>query len=147
MIRGTTPTLEFTLPFDTSLIAEMYITLTQNGTTTLEKTLSDCNCSGTSVSLTLTQEDTLGLRQQPRSQGEMRTRSIASTSKIKSRLTAALVINSFESRPADLVTTVTDHPERTGRYHPYVSESLLRDIRSNHTVLGCLPLLFPQCCR
>ena len=38
------------------------------------------------------------------------TRSIASTSKIKSRLTAALVINSFESRPADLVTTVTDHP-------------------------------------
>ncbi|MGN9078419.1 plasmid recombination protein, partial [Oliverpabstia intestinalis] len=37
-----------------------------------------------------------------------RTRSIASTSKIKSRLTAALVINSFESRPADLVTTVTD---------------------------------------
>ena len=75
------------------------------------------------------------------------TRSIASTSKIKSRLTAALVISSFESRPADLVTTVTDHPERTGRYHPYVSESLLRDIRSNHTVLGCLPLLFPQCCR
>lgn len=37
MIRGTTPTLEFTLPFDTSLIAEMYITLTQNGTTTMEK--------------------------------------------------------------------------------------------------------------
>ena len=79
--------------------------------------------------------------------GKRGTRSIASTSKIKSRLTAALVINSFESRPADLVTTVTDHPERTGRYHPYVSESLLRDIRSNHTVLGCLPLLFPQCCR
>lgn len=74
MIRGTTPVLEFTLPFDTSLIAEMYITLTQNGTTTLEKTLSDCNCSGTSVSLTLTQEDTLGLRQQPRSQGEMQIR-------------------------------------------------------------------------
>ena len=37
MIRGTTPKLEFILPFDTSLIAEMYITLTQNGTTTLEK--------------------------------------------------------------------------------------------------------------
>ena len=69
MIRGTTPKLEFILPFDTSLIAEMYITLTQNGTTTLEKTLSDCNCSGTSVSLTLTQEDTLGLRQ-----GEMQIR-------------------------------------------------------------------------
>ena len=74
MIRGTTPTLEFTLPFDTSLIAEMYITLTQNGTTMLEKTLSDCNCSGTSVSLTLTQEDTLGLQQQPRLQAEIQIR-------------------------------------------------------------------------
>lgn len=74
MIRGTTPTLEFTLPFDTSLIAEMYITLTQNGTTMLEKTLSDRNCSGTSVSLTLTQEDTLGLQQQPRLQAEIQIR-------------------------------------------------------------------------
>ena len=46
MIRGTTPTLEFTLPFDTSLIAEIYVTMTQNGKTVLEKTLSDCNCSG-----------------------------------------------------------------------------------------------------
>lgn len=27
MIRGTTPTLEFTMPFDTSLIAELYITI------------------------------------------------------------------------------------------------------------------------
>ena len=39
MIRGTTPTLEFTLPFDTSLIAKMYITMTQNGKTALEKNL------------------------------------------------------------------------------------------------------------
>lgn len=74
MIRGTTPTLEFTLPFDTSLIAEMYITITQNGTTTLEKKLSDCNCSGTSVSLTLTQEDTLRLEQKPPLDGEMQIR-------------------------------------------------------------------------
>lgn len=55
MIRGTTPTLEFTMPFDTSLIAELYITITQNGATALEKTLSDCNCNDTSVSLTLTE--------------------------------------------------------------------------------------------
>lgn len=27
MIRGTTPTLESILPFDTSLIAEMYVTI------------------------------------------------------------------------------------------------------------------------
>lgn len=74
MIRGTTPTLEFTLPFDTSLIAEMYVTMTQNGKTVLEKTLSDCNCSGTSVSLTLTQEETLKLQQQLRSQAEIQLR-------------------------------------------------------------------------
>jgi hypothetical protein len=43
MIRGTTPTLEFTLPFDTSLIAEMYVTIAQGEKTVLEKTLSDCS--------------------------------------------------------------------------------------------------------
>lgn len=74
MIRGTTPTLEFTLPFDTSLIAEMYVTIAQGEKTVLEKTLSDCSCSGTSVSLTLTQEDTLRLQQQPRLQAEIQIR-------------------------------------------------------------------------
>ena len=74
MIRGTTPTLEFTLPFDTSLIAEMYVTLAQDGKTVMEKALSDCSCSGTSVSLALTQEDTLGLQQQPRSLAEIQIR-------------------------------------------------------------------------
>lgn len=74
MIRGTTPTLEFTMPFDTSLIAELYITITQNGATALEKTLSDCNCNDTSVSLTLTQEDTLRLEQKPYSDNEMQIR-------------------------------------------------------------------------
>lgn len=74
MIRGTTPTLEFTMPFDTSLIAELYITITQNNATALEKTLSDCNCNDTSVSLTLTQEDTLRLEQKPYSDSEMQIR-------------------------------------------------------------------------
>lgn len=74
MIRGTTPTLEFIMPFDTSLIAELYITITQNGATALEKTLSDCNCNDTSVSLTLTQEDTLRLEQKPYSDSEMQIR-------------------------------------------------------------------------
>jgi len=74
MIRGTTPTLEFTMPFDTSLIAELYITITQNGATALEKTLLDCNCNDTSVSLTLTQEDTLRLEQKPYSDSEMQIR-------------------------------------------------------------------------
>lgn len=74
MIRGTTPTLESILPFDTSLIAEMYVTIAQGEKTVLEKTLSDCSCSGTSVSLALTQEDTLRLQQQPHSRAEMQIR-------------------------------------------------------------------------
>lgn len=60
--------------FDTSLIAEMYVTIAQGEKTVLEKTLSDCSCSGTSVSLALTQEDTLRLQQQPHSRAEMQIR-------------------------------------------------------------------------
>lgn len=39
-----------------------------------KKTLSDCKCSGTFVSLNLTQEDTLRLEQKPHSDGEMQIR-------------------------------------------------------------------------
>lgn len=63
MIRGTTPTLEFTLPFDCSLLTEMYITFAQYGTTVLEKSMADCTCSGTLVTLSLSQEDTLKMKQ------------------------------------------------------------------------------------
>ena len=79
MIRGTTPTLEFTLPFDTSLIEELYVTITQDGVTVLEKKLSDCSCSGSLVSLTLTQEDTLRLEQKlyPKNEMQIRVRTTA----------------------------------------------------------------------
>lgn len=63
MIRGTTPILEFTLPFDCSLLTEIYITFAQYGTTVLEKSMADCTCSGTLVTLSLSQEDTLKMKQ------------------------------------------------------------------------------------
>ena len=59
MIRGTTPTLEFTLPFDVTLIENAYITFSQNGEVVLEKSLSDCEKSVDKLTLRLTQEDTL----------------------------------------------------------------------------------------
>lgn len=59
MIRGTTPTLEFTLPFDVTLIENAYITFSQNGEVVLEKSLSDCEKSADKLTLRLTQEDTL----------------------------------------------------------------------------------------
>lgn len=61
MIRGTTPTLEFTLPFDTADIAEGYITFTQRGQKVLERSVKDADKSENKLTLKLTQEETLEL--------------------------------------------------------------------------------------
>lgn len=61
MIRGTTPTLEFTLPFDTADIAEGYITFTQHGKNVLEKSVNDAEKNENKLTLKLTQEETLEL--------------------------------------------------------------------------------------
>ena len=62
MIRGTTPLLEFVIPFDTSLLAEAFITLAQNGVVVLEKQLNECQCAFKKLSVRLTQEETLKLK-------------------------------------------------------------------------------------
>lgn len=62
MIRGTTPTLEFILPFDTSLISEAYVTLAQAGDVVLDKPLSECALDGNKMTVKLTQGDTLKLK-------------------------------------------------------------------------------------
>lgn len=62
MIRGTTPTLEFVLPFDTNLLAEAYVTLAQIGDVVLDKPLSECTLDGDKMTVKLTQEDTLKLK-------------------------------------------------------------------------------------
>lgn len=61
MIRGTTPTLEFSLPFDTSEIEEAFVTLSQNDVVVLDKALKDCKCDVRKLSVRLTQEETLKL--------------------------------------------------------------------------------------
>lgn len=58
MIRGTTPTHIFRLPFDTSLIDEVRIIYSQNDEQILVKETVDCNLDGNTISVTLTQEDT-----------------------------------------------------------------------------------------
>ena len=72
MIRGTTPRLEFTLPFETSLLAEVWITLSQNRAIVLDKKLMDCECKGCVLALTLSQEDTLRLSQESRVEIQLR---------------------------------------------------------------------------
>lgn len=59
MIRGTTPTHRFAIPFDTSMLAEVLITYGQRGEEILTKDIDDCTLSGNEISITLTQEETL----------------------------------------------------------------------------------------
>ena len=59
MIRGTTPTLEFTFPFDVSTLSSCYVTFQQNGKTVIEKQLTDGKVDGKKLSFILSQEDTL----------------------------------------------------------------------------------------
>ena len=62
MIRGTTPTLEFNLPFLASLIksAQIMISYIDNHKEVIiEKKLEDCVLGETTISTELTQEETL----------------------------------------------------------------------------------------
>ena len=59
MRQGTTPTHTFTFPFDTAIIKDLSIVYQQNGENIIKKKLSDCKVDGNSVSITLSQEETL----------------------------------------------------------------------------------------
>lgn len=61
MIRGTTPTVQFTLPINPSILECLYITFAQKGAVVVEKCLTDCECDGEEVTCRLTQGDTLAL--------------------------------------------------------------------------------------
>lgn len=58
MIRGTTPTHTFTIPFDVSQIADLRVSYAQCENEIITKTKEDCVLSGKTISVTLTQEDT-----------------------------------------------------------------------------------------
>lgn len=62
MIRGTTPTHTFRLSIDTNTITELRITYVQLGKTVVEKTEKDVTMGEKSISLTLTQEESLEFR-------------------------------------------------------------------------------------
>ena len=60
MIRGTTPTFTFNLPFEASALKSAYITIKSHNIE-IEKAISDCTIGEKSISTTLTQEETLKL--------------------------------------------------------------------------------------
>lgn len=59
MVRGTTPKLEFNIPFDVSIIKNLYITFYQSHSTVMEKTEDDCELNDHTIICHLKQEDTL----------------------------------------------------------------------------------------
>jgi len=59
MIRGTTPTHTFVLPFDVSVIDKLRIVYAQDEVVKITKTDGDATLRGDTVSVRLTQEETL----------------------------------------------------------------------------------------
>lgn len=58
MIKGTTPTHIFTLPFDTGMIKTIQVAYAQGGVVMLTKGNADCTFDQNMVSVRLSQEDT-----------------------------------------------------------------------------------------
>lgn len=77
MIRGTTPTLEFTLPFECSLISCAYVTFAQEKDVKIEKTFDDCEKSGSKLIVRLSQEDTLRLAESVKTEIQIRAKTHA----------------------------------------------------------------------
>ena len=80
MIRGTTPTVEFELPMEVSTLSELYVTFCQGGITRIEKTLADCVVDGTKLSMRLTQEETLRLKDKGSVEIQIRARTVTGRS-------------------------------------------------------------------
>lgn len=79
MIRGTTPTLIFELPFEVAVLSQAWITLSQNNNEVLTKELSDCEADGNTLTVRLTQEDTLKLQGNTYTQMQIRCKHIDGT--------------------------------------------------------------------
>lgn len=58
MVRGSTPTFVFSLPFPADYVTMAKITFAQ-GCTNVERDLTTCACDGNDIKLTLTQAETL----------------------------------------------------------------------------------------
>lgn len=62
MKRGTTPTFSFTLPIEASSLTAAVISFRQPGGVSFDKTLADCTVDGKTLSVSLTEAETLSFR-------------------------------------------------------------------------------------
>ena len=72
MRRGTTPTLTFNLPFNVEDIHYCEIYFSQNDELVFEKTMDDCVLEDNTLSVTLTQADTLNLDEEEKAEIQIR---------------------------------------------------------------------------
>ena len=61
IIRGTTPTHEFDLPYPVELVRNIRITYGQKNTPLFTKTTSDCSITEGKISVSLTEEETFSI--------------------------------------------------------------------------------------
>lgn len=61
--RGTTPTLEFVLPFDASQLKEIWVSFKQGSYIVIDKAMNELAVDGKIVTVHLTQHETLVLSQ------------------------------------------------------------------------------------
>ena len=59
IVRGSTPTHTFSIPFDTSVVTGVVIIYAQDGAEVLQKKTADCTITDRDVSVTLSQNDTM----------------------------------------------------------------------------------------
>lgn len=71
-IRGTTPSIIFTLPFNVSEIKNCEVYFGQNDELIITKAMEDCSLSENHLTVTLTQEDTLLLSDDSKLQIQLR---------------------------------------------------------------------------
>ena len=78
MYRGTTPTLNFTLPFSVDLIEALSVAFAQNNELVFDKSIEDdgCTLEEKNITIKLTQEDTLKLSAKKNTEIQIRIRTI-----------------------------------------------------------------------
>ena len=76
MIRGTTPKLEFVLPFKADSLIDGYVVLAQRDVVLVEKKISECQRNDHILCVTLSQEDTLKLDDRHRTEIQIRAKTL-----------------------------------------------------------------------
>ena len=117
MRRGTTPTIVFHLPFNTSEIRNVEVYFAQDDELIVEKGKDDCTLNGTMLSVTLTQAETLRFSSDDNGKIEMQLRfvfldgSVEATTIVKEK--ARKILKNSEIEVTEEEPEPTPEPEPT----------------------------------